>query len=196
MLAPGRLPLVLALMLVPLAGCEQRSYEPGSSAMGGPATHTSPSDEVQPAPIAVADREFLIEATETGLAEAEASHLVAERGADLAVRSFAERLLAHHAQTNDELGHLAALKGLTLPAEPGAEKGALVGALRGLGGAALDRAFLQRLVASRPAAIALYEREAKGSEDPELRAFAAKTLPLLREHQALTRQLAVERRES
>ena len=121
---------------------------------------------------------------------------MAERSTDPAVRSFAERLLTDLAEKNDELAHLAALKGLTLPAAPGADKGALVARLRGLGGAALDRTFLEELVSSHAAAIDLYEREAKGSEDPDLKAFAAKTLPLLREHQALTRQIAADRQES
>ena len=181
-LTPARLLLVLALTLVTLAGCEQRSDEPGATARG-PTTHASPPDGMPPAPIAGSDREFLIEAAKTGLAGAEASQLVAERSTDLA-------------EKNDELAHLAALKGLTLPAAPGADKGALVARLRGLGGAALDRTFLEELVSSHAAAIDLYEREAKGSEDPDMKAFAAKTLPLLREHQALTRQIAADRQES
>jgi putative membrane protein len=195
MLTPARLLLVLALTLVTLAGCEQRSDEPGATARG-PTTHASPPDGMPPAPIAGSDREFLIEAAKTGLAGAEASQLVAERSTDPAVRSFAERLLTDLAEKNDELAHLAALRGLTLPAAPGADKGALVARLRGLGGAALDRTFLEELVSSHAAAIDLYEREAKVSEDPDLKAFAAKTLPLLREHQALTRQIAADRQES
>ena len=123
MLTPARLLLVLALTLVTLAGCEQRSDEPGAAA-GGPTTHASPPDGMPPAPIAGSDREFLIEAAKTGLAGAEASQLVAERSTDPAVRSFAERLLTDLAEKNDELAHLAALKGLTLPAAPGADKGA------------------------------------------------------------------------
>jgi len=49
-------------------------------------------------------------------------------------------------------------------------------------GAALDRAFIDHAVTEHEKTIALFESEAKDGSDAELKAWAGKTLPTLREH--------------
>ena len=51
-----------------------------------------------------------------------------------------------------------------------------------LTGAELDRTVPAKLEQSHRASIKLFAREASEGSDPELKAFAAKTLPTLREH--------------
>jgi putative membrane protein len=49
-------------------------------------------------------------------------------------------------------------------------------------GAAFDRGFIAAQVTAHQNAIALFEKEASGGSDPDLKAFAAKQLPTLRAH--------------
>jgi putative membrane protein len=46
----------------------------------------------------------------------------------------------------------------------------------------VDRAYMTHMVADHKKDIAEFEREASSGQDADLKAFAAKTLPTLREH--------------
>jgi putative membrane protein len=59
-----------------------------------------------------------------------------------------------------------------------------------LDGAAFDRAHLQHVIQEHEEAIAQFTREAQEGQNPQLKAFASKMLPKLREHQQTAQQLA------
>ena len=52
-----------------------------------------------------------------------------------------------------------------------------IGKLKSLWGADFDREYMKAMVADHEESIALYERQASAGRDPELEAFASKTLP-------------------
>ena len=74
------------------------------------------------------------------------------------------------------------MKGIALPGAPEGEKKRVVDQVNALSGADLDRTVLQKLETSHRESIELFEQEAKEGSDAELKAFASKTLPTLREH--------------
>lgn len=49
---------------------------------------------------------------------------------------------------------------------------------------------MQHMVADHEKAVQLFTRAAQESQDADIRAFAAKTLPTLQEHREMARQLA------
>ena len=63
-----------------------------------------------------------------------------------------------------------------------------------LQGAAFDRAYLQHMVKDHEDDVQLFSTQAKQGQDPELKAFAAKTLPTLEEHLSIVRNLAEKHR--
>ena len=71
-----------------------------------------------------------------------------------------------------ELTKIASSKGITLPAAPAGDKKAEVDQLSKLAGADLDRVVLEKLEKSHRESIKLFEQEAAGGSDPELKAFA------------------------
>ncbi len=61
--------------------------------------------------------------------------------------------------------------------------------MRKLEGAAFDQAYIADQIKDHEKAIALFEKEARSGKDAELKAFAEKTLPTLKDHLTAVRSL-------
>lgn len=134
------------------------------------------------------DREFFMQAAMSGMKEVELSRLAVERASAAEVKEFARRMVEDHTRNNQELMSLAATKGVTLPTAPDTKLRATLDKLGQRTGADFDRAYLKE--AGAPAhekAVRLFQREASGGSDPDVRAFASATLPALQEHLTMAR---------
>jgi putative membrane protein len=136
-----------------------------------------------------ADRRFVTEAAMGGMAEVELGRLAAERGASDTVKQFGQRMVDDHSSANSELMQLASGKGVQLPAALDAKHRAMVAKMSRLSGAAFDRAYAKEMVKDHNKTVALFQREATGGADADLKAFAQKTLPTLQEHLQMARAL-------
>jgi putative membrane protein len=128
----------------------------------------------------------------SGKAELEAAKVAAEKSSNPQVKQFAQKMVQDHMAANDELSKLASAKGVTLPPAQ-ADHGDHAGAIKRIAeakGADVDRQFLRGFGADEhDKDIMVFERAARESNDADVRAFAEKTLPKLREHQQLAQQL-------
>ena len=70
----------------------------------------------------------------------------------------------------------------------GAEEKALDDRLSKLSGAAFDRAYMKAMVDDHVKDVSEFKKEAKSGTDPEVKAWAAKTLPTLEEHLKMARE--------
>jgi putative membrane protein len=122
------------------------------------------------------DRQFIEKAAESGMKEVDVSSSALPRLTTPAVREYAQMLVAHHTQANDELKALAGRKGVTLPAKDGdiARKWAK-------NDKDVVDDYLDEMVDDHKEAVKLFEKASKSS-DPDIAAFAQKTLPKLRQH--------------
>jgi len=139
-----------------------------------------------------ADRAFVSKAATGGTAEVELGRVATQRAVRPSVRSFAERMVADHGRANAELAALARRKGLEVPTALEPSQQAMRDRLSGLGGPDFDRAYMSEIVRDHTEDIALFERAAEISSDPDLKAWAARSLPMLRDHLALARQVNSE----
>ena len=138
-----------------------------------------------------ADREFAIKAAQAGLAEVAAGKLAASNAANAEIKKFGEHMAQDHAKANDELMQIAQSKSLALPAEPDRSHQRMARQLQGLSGDKFDKTYMREAgVKDHKAAYALFSNEATKGKDPELRAFAQKTLPAIQEHMKMAQQLA------
>jgi putative membrane protein len=139
------------------------------------------------------DSSFINEAAEGGMKEVELGKLAQSRATDSNVKAFAQRMATDHGKANKELMSLAKAKGITLPSSHPAkstETGAagtagskdMSGELAGLKGAEFDRAYMTNMVEDHEKDVKAFEQEAQSGQDPEVKAWAAKQLPTLREH--------------
>ncbi len=135
-----------------------------------------------------ADKSFLQSAYEDGLAEIHMAGLGVKKTANEEVKAFAMKLEADHGQANGEMMTLASNKNVALAKKPdlmdtGKEK------LLDLRGTSFDKTFLDGMVQDHKKAIAAFEKAANEAKDPDVKAFAAKTLPTLRAHLSMAEDL-------
>src|SRR5438445_2680628 len=139
-----------------------------------------------------ADREFVNKAAIGNVAEIELGRVATQRAARPSVRSFAERMVTDHEKNNAELTTLARSKGIDVSSTLDTTHQAMRDRLSGLSGADFDRAYMSEMVRDHTEDVALFERAAETSSDPDLKAWAARSLPMLRDHLALARQVNSE----
>lgn len=144
-------------------------------------------------PVTGNDREFVVKAAQDGLAEIAIAELAQKGASGDDVKNFARRMIADHGKSSKELETVAAKLGLILPKNPGEKQVGDMKHFTGLTAAAFDRDYSRHMVEAHEAAVTLFEKQAKGGDSPELRAYAEKTLPVLREHLKLARALAKAR---
>jgi len=150
----------------------------------------------QPAPApqaAVTDSDFIMKAAEAGMKEVEAARLAAESTSNADVKAYARRLVVDHSITNEELLKLSRSKNVALTVALKTDPTDLLKAAQPNAAApeavASDRAFIDQMVTDHQAAIDLFKREADDGNDPEVKDWAEKKIPTLKEHLKLAKEL-------
>ena len=80
-------------------------------------------------------------------------------------------------------------KNLTLATELKGEEKEHYDKLAKLNGTDFDRAYIKHMVKDHEKDIQEFKDEARDGKDPEIRAWASKTLPTLQEHQTMAKSL-------
>lgn len=136
-----------------------------------------------------ADTDFVRKASSGNLTEIALGKLAADQASSDDVKKYAARMVADHTRANEQLGKLATSKGIQIATAPDVAQQQDIDRLKGLDGAAFDRAYSDLMVRSHKLTSGLYELEATKGEDTEIRAFAHDTLPVQREHEKLADSL-------
>jgi putative membrane protein len=141
---------------------------------------------------ATSDRQFFMEAAHGGMTEVELGRLAADRATNPDVKEFGQRMVDDHGKANDELKSLASQKNVTLPEDIGRENEALKTRLSKLSGPEFDKAYINAMVRDHNKDVKEFEHQANVASDPDVKAFASKTLPTLKEHQKMAHELQVK----
>jgi putative membrane protein len=144
------------------------------------------------AQVGVADQVFAMMAAEGGMTEVQIGKLATERSAHPEVKELAQRLVQDHTKANQELMSIAEKKDFSVPKDVDDTHEDAVKLFSLLEGAQFDREFLNYQVMHHEKDTAGFGVQAKHGEDPELKAFAAKQLPILQEHLQQARALAAK----
>jgi putative membrane protein len=142
--------------------------------------------------LTAADREFVNKAAIGGVAEVELGRVAMQRASRPSVRSFGERMVADHGRGNAELATLARSKGMDVSNTLDVSHQAMRDRLSGLSGADFDRAYMSEMVRDHTEDVSLFERAAQTASDADVKAYAERSLPMLREHLALARRVNSE----
>jgi putative membrane protein len=113
----------------------------------------------------------------------------AEKKADLSSQKFAAQMVADHTRTMEELKALALKAGIEFPTAIDSAYQSRIDKLNRLMGLDFDRVYDAMQVEAHQDAVALFARYAEGGDNPDLKAWAAETLPRLRHHLEMAKAL-------
>lgn len=153
-----------------------------TGADGSMTTTTAPAGADAAAMAAMAPQEFVNNAASGGLFEVQSSELALERSQTPAVQEFAQMMINDHTKANEELKTIAEGKGLTVPTEIAGPPAQHMEAVQAAEGDNFDQVYMQHQAQAHQETIAMFQAQAQNGEDPDLQAFAEKTLPTLNAH--------------
>lgn len=132
------------------------------------------------------DNAFVRKAAAGGHAEVELANLAMQKSSSDVVKQLAQRIESDHKKANAELMAIATSKNLNVDSKPMPEHTKTKARVEKLSGAQFDRAYLDTMVKDHQKTIEDFEQQARAGSDAELKAFASKTLPDLKEHLKMT----------
>jgi putative membrane protein len=131
------------------------------------------------------DQAFADKAVTGGMAEVQLGELAQTQAQGDEVRRFGQRMVADHTLGVAQLMAMAKRKGLTLPKDLTSEQQATYDRLAQLSGAQFDEAYMKDMQEDHDEDVVEFKREAENGLDPDLKAWAGKTLPTLQLHDYL-----------
>lgn len=149
-----------------------------SNTMGNAANSMSNSVSSMTTP---SPESFLTDAAEGGMTEVELGKLAQTKTKDPEIKKFAQMLVEDHSKANSEVKSLAAKKNINLPTGMGSHQ-SNYDKLKGLSGDEFDEEFVEDMVSDHEKDVSTFQKVAQNSTDPDVKAFAAKTLPVLQKH--------------
>jgi putative membrane protein len=141
------------------------------------------------ATVSSVDRSFIRSAEEGNLAEIASAKIAEHKATDPAVKDFADRMVTDHTQASQELKALAKSTGVSLPAEPTANK-ANENEWQKLSGTKLNDAYLRDQLADHKQAISVFQNEMEHGQNEAVRDYAERTLPTLEDHIRIAEDIA------
>lgn len=147
-----------------------------------PASAPAPSASPAAASLSSGDRRFLQRAAADGLAEVELSRVAQQQASDPQVKAFADRMLRDHGKANDDIMQLASARGVTVDSAPSSALRRQAERMGQRQGAAFDSDYMRRMVADHRKAVSEFQAAARSARDADVKAFADRTLPTLRDH--------------
>ncbi|HEX3628031.1 MAG TPA: DUF4142 domain-containing protein [Verrucomicrobiae bacterium] len=127
------------------------------------------------------DDKFVQDAVAGGKTEVQLGQMAQQKAASPAVREFGAQMARDHAGLNVQLQRVLTEQGITEPG--GKEKSTRsTGAMEGHSGQDFDHAYMQNMISDHKKDLAEFKKEAAEGKDPEIRAWAAQTVPTLEQH--------------
>jgi putative membrane protein len=145
--------------------------------------------------IAPTTADFVKEAATSDMLEIEASKIARDKG-NADEKKFAAQMIADHTKTSTELKSLVGSGGLKaeIPAGLDSSSQSKLDKLRNARPEDFAAQYDPMQLSAHKDAVSLFERYAKGGDDPKLKDWAGKTLPALQHHLEMAQQLDKNRK--
>jgi putative membrane protein len=165
------------------AGEPGRTGNPGNPDMSGPGGMQAEAQTK------VNDAKFAADAAMGGMTEVELGKLATQKGSSEAVKQFGQRMVDDRSKANDELKQVASKGNLTIPDSLDSKHQKRVDKLSKLSGPDFDKAYIKDQLKDHKKDVREFQAEAQSGSNPDVKAFAAKTLPVLEQHLDLVKKL-------
>jgi len=137
-----------------------------------------------------ADRKFMMMAAMGGMAEIEMARLALQKSGSDSVKQYAQKMIDDHTAAGEQLRQLASMKGVTLPMQLDAKHMSMMAKMQRLSGMEFDMMYVKEAgVKAHESMEKLYMKESMSGKDMDAKAFAAKTLPAVRMHLQMAREM-------
>jgi putative membrane protein len=140
--------------------------------------------------LSAADKKFVREAAQGGMAEVELGKLATEKGSSEEVKKFGQRMVDDHSKAGDQLKQIASSKGIQVPDKLSAKDQATKDRLSKLSGDQFDQSYMSDMVKDHMQDVADFKHESNSGKDPDVKNFAATTLPTLQDHLRQAKEIA------
>ncbi|MEJ0103538.1 MAG: DUF4142 domain-containing protein [Bacteroidota bacterium] len=145
-------------------------------------TGSSATIEKNPSTISKADSEFIISAANAGMTEVTLGNIAIKNSSNDKVKAFGEMMVKDHTAAGDELKKIASARNISVPDALSEESQKHVASLEKKQGKEFDKAYINMMVEGHGKVLKEFEDiQSKGS-DAELKAFAGKTVPVIKGH--------------
>jgi putative membrane protein len=133
---------------------------------------------------------FVLKVSGAGIAEVAFAKMAAQKANSEDVRKFAQMLMDDHTKANKKLAQIAETKQIPIAREMEPKHQEKERKFSELTGAAFDREYVTSMVKSHEDSISLFTKFSETATDADLKAFANETLPTLKEHLKMAKELA------
>jgi putative membrane protein len=136
-------------------------------------------------------QDFVNKVAISDMFEIQSSQLALAKQADADTKPFAEKMVQDHQKTSSELKALVdgGKVKATLPTALDPQHQKMLDELKAKNGKDFDASYDQTQVKAHQDAVALFDAYAKGGDNSELKGWASRTLPHLREHLSMAEKL-------
>ncbi len=176
--------MMIAMATLAFQSCKNGAKDSKAAADSANVTKDTSHNSAATGGIAVDanDSKFATTAANAGMTEVNAGKMAQEKAVSTRIKNFATMMVNDHTKAGDELAAIAKTKNITLPPEPDADSKKMTADMAKKSGKAFDKAYVNQMVDDHKKAVKLFEDASQNCKDPDLKAFAAKTLPTLKMH--------------
>jgi len=126
--------------------------------------------------------DFIMKAAQGGMMEVQLGEIAQRNASSQAVKDFGARMVADHTKANTELKAIADARNVQLPSVLEGQHREHVNDLGKKSGVEFDKAYMDMMVDDHNEDVEEFEKASNNLKDEGIKAFAAKTLPVLRSH--------------
>jgi putative membrane protein len=135
------------------------------------------------------DADFVVKAASGGMLEVQLGQLAQTNAASQAVKDFGAMMVRDHGKGGAELTALAATKQIIVPDSISNEQKKERNDLARKKGKEFDKAYVKLMIDDHKEDISEFDKAAKNANDPDIKSWAGKTLPMLQHHLDAVQQL-------
>jgi len=135
------------------------------------------------------DPTFMMTAASSNMLEVELGNMALQNSSDPKVKEFAQMMVNHHKQANEELKTIASELNTTLPQNLMPMHQAMVAKLSGKTGDEFNEAYMDIMETAHKMDVTMFEAKSNNATNPSVQAYAVKGLPILQTHHNMATEI-------
>ncbi|MFL6448250.1 MAG: DUF4142 domain-containing protein [Bryobacteraceae bacterium] len=176
-------------------GGASQPQNPSPTMPAGQAPDSMGQGSAGPAATKVDDKKFVKDAALGGLTEVELGKVAAQKASDEKVKEFAQKMVDDHSKANEQLKELASKSNIEVPATLDSKHQSRIDKLSKLSGQDFDKAYVKDQLKDHQTDVREFSDEAQSGTDPNVKSFAASTLPILQHHLEMVKSLSKDEKQ-